>query len=213
MQLPTSTHPALAEYIEDYLAEDELTAATRERGIELGVAGVSPATGNALRFLAAALRARAVVEVGTGVGVSGLYLLSGMAADGILTSIDVEPEHQAVARTVFRGAVVGSGRTRLIMGKALDVLPRLTDAGYDLVFVDAARSEYPHYHEQAIRLLRPGGVLAFANVLAGGRVAEPARRDAEVVALRGLATAVREDERLAPALLPLGDGLLLAAKR
>jgi len=84
--------------------------------------------GAALRFLAATLQARAVVEVGTGAGVSGLCLLAGMAPDGVLTSIDIEPEHQRAARRAFTEAGTTAGRMRLIMGQALDVLPRLTDA-------------------------------------------------------------------------------------
>ncbi|MQA10443.1 MAG: methyltransferase domain-containing protein [Pseudonocardiaceae bacterium] len=166
----------------------------------------------ALRFLATALRAKGVVEIGTGAGVSGLYLLRGMAPDGVLTSIDIEPEHQRAARRAFTDADVPAGRTRLIMGRALDVLPRLTDGGYDLVFVDAAKPEYPHYYEEGVRLLRPGGVIAFDDALWQGRVADPARRDPETSALREVARAVREDDRLVPALLPVGDGLLVAAK-
>ena len=152
------------------------------------------------------------MEIGTGAGVSGLYLLRGMAPDGVLTSIDVDPEHQSAAKRAFADAGIAPGRTRLIMGRALDVLPRLTEEAYDLLFVDAAKPEYPAYHEQGVRLLRPGGVIAFDSVLWSGRVANPARRDAETVALREVARAVREDDRLVPVLLPLGDGLLVAAK-
>ena len=143
---------------------------------------------------------------------SGLWLLRGMAADGILTSIDVEPEHQRVARQAFAAAGFSTARTRLIMGQALEVLPRLSDAAYDLVFVDAVKTEYPRYLEHGVRLLRPGGVLAFDNVLWQGRVADPNHREPDTVALRDVARAVREDDRLAPVLLPLGDGLLVAAK-
>ncbi|MCP2273351.1 putative O-methyltransferase YrrM [Actinokineospora diospyrosa] len=202
----------LSDYIEGYLVEDDTLVAARTLGAELGCVPVSRATGAALRFLAAALRAKAVVEVGTGVGVSGLHLLRGMAPDGVLTSIDVEPEVQAVAKRTFRQAGVAPGKTRLIMGRALDVLPRLSDGGYDLLFVDAASTEYPAFHEHGVRLLRPGGVLAFDSVLYQGNIANPARRDVETLALREVVRAVREDDRLVPLLLPLGEGLLLAAK-
>ncbi len=209
---PTIDSDGLNAYVEAYLSEDDTLASARARGVELGCAPISAGGGAALRFLATALRAKAVVEVGTGAGVSGLYLLRGMASDGVLTSIDVDPEHQSAAKRAFADAGVGPGRTRLIMGRALDVLPRLTEGAYDLLFVDAARSEYPGYHEQGVRLLRPGGVIAFGSVLWSGHVANPARRDAETVALREVARAVREDDRLVPVLLPLSDGLLLAAK-
>jgi predicted O-methyltransferase YrrM len=208
---PTTDAAALRDYVEGYLAEDDALGTARARAVELGCAAVGPAGGAALQFLATALRARAVVEIGTGAGVSGLYLLRGMAPDGVLTSIDVEPEHQSAAKRVFADARIPPGHTRLIMGRALDVLPRLTDAAYDLLFVDAARAEYPSYHEQGVRLLRPGGVIAFDSVLRAG-VANPAQRDAETLALREVARAVREDDRLVPVLLPLGDGMLVAAR-
>ncbi|MET0236582.1 MAG: O-methyltransferase [Kibdelosporangium sp.] len=187
-------------------------SAARARGHELGCVPIGPAGAAALQFLATALRAKAVVEVGTGAGLSGLYLLRGMAPDGVLTSIDVEPEHQAAAKRTFAAAGVAPGRTRLIMGRAMDVLPRLTDSGYDLIFVDAAKTEYPSYYQEGVRLLRPGGVIAFDNVLWRGRVADPADKDPDTVALRDVARLVREDDRLVPVLLPVGDGLLVAAK-
>jgi predicted O-methyltransferase YrrM len=157
--------------------------------------------------------ARAVVEVGTGCGVSGLWLLGGMAPGGVLTTVDVEPEHQRLARLAFAEAGFPGNRTRLISGRALDVLPRLADGGYDLVFCDAVKTEYAQYLAEALRLLRPRGVVAFDNALWHDRVADPAARDADTVAIRELGKAVREDERLIPVLLPLGDGLLAAVKR
>jgi len=202
---------AVREYVEGYLTEDDALAAARARGVELGCAPIGVAGGAALRFLAATLRAKAVVEVGTGCGTSGLWLLRGMAPDGVLTSIDVEPEHQRAAKRAFADAGFAPGRYRLIMGQALDVLPRLTDRGYDLVFVDAAKSEYVRYLDQGVRLLRPGGVIAFDNVLWSGRVTDPAQRDPDTSALRDVARLVRDNDRLAPVLLPVGDGLLVAA--
>jgi predicted O-methyltransferase YrrM len=209
----TSHLVTLREYVDGYAVEDEVTSAARARGIELGCVPIGVTGGAALRFLAASLQAKAVVEIGTGAGVSGLWLLGGMARDGVLTSIDVEPEHQRVARRAFSDARVSPGRTRLIMGQALDVLPRLTDGGYDLVFVDAAKQEYPRYLEHGVRMLRPGGVIAFDNVFWKGKVADPADRDAETLAIRETNKAVREDERLVSIMLPVGDGLLVAAKR
>ena len=202
----------LRDYVEDYLAEDETLSTARARGRELGCMPIGTAGGAALQFLATALQAKAVVEIGTGAGLSGLYLLRGMAADGVLTSIDAEPHHQAAARQAFAGAGVAPGRTRLIMGNALDVLPRLTDSGYDLIFVDATKTEYPAYYEHGVRLLRPGGVVAFDNVLWRGRVADPDDQEPHTKALREVTQLVKDDDRLVPVLLPIGDGLLVAAK-
>lgn len=189
-----------------------LTAA-RQRGAEVGAPPVGPGGGAMLRFLAAAVGARAVVEVGTGAGVSGVWLLRGMATDGVLTTIDVEAEHQRLARQTFTEAGVPANRTRLITGQAMDVLPRLTDGAYDLVFCDAAKSEYGDYLGEALRLLRPGGVVAFDNALWHGKVADPGSRDPETVAIRELGRRVRDDEQLVPVLLAAGDGLLAAVKR
>ena len=185
----------------------------RARAEELGCTPVGAGTGAALRVLAAAVGARTVVEVGTGSGVSGLYLLAGMPEDGVLTTIDVEPEHQRAAREAFAEAGIRPNRTRLISGRGLDVLPRLTDGAYDLVLLDADKRDFDAYLEQALRLLRPGGVLAVDNALWHDRVADPAQRDETTTAIREMGKRVRENERLLPAMLPSSDGLLVAVVR
>jgi predicted O-methyltransferase YrrM len=200
-------------YAESFVAEDEVVLAARDRARELGCVPIGPAGGATLRVLAAATGARSVVEVGTGAGVSGLYLLGGMAADGVLTTIDVEGENQRAAKEAYSEAGVSPSRYRLINGSAAEVLPRLRDAAYDLVFVDADKASYPMYYDQALRLLRPGGVVAFDNALWHDRVADAAQRDPDTVTLRDLGRAVREDDRLVAALLPVGDGLLVGARR
>ena len=174
---------------------------------------IGPGGGAMLRFLAASVSARAVVEIGTGAGVSGLWLLRGMTPDGVLTTIDVEAEHQRAAKEAFAEASIPPNRTRLITGRALDVLPRLTDGAYDLVFGDAAKGEYPDYLAAAMRLLRPGGIVVFDNALWHDRVPDPSSRDPETVAVRELLRTVRDDERLVPVLLGAGDGLLAAVVR
>jgi predicted O-methyltransferase YrrM len=205
---------AVAAYVEEFLPEDEPLLAARRNAAEVGGASpVSPAVGATLRFIAAALNAKAVVEIGTGCGTSGIWLLRGMRRDAVLTSVDVEPEHQRLARRAFTEAGFASNRFRLIGGKASDVLPRLTDGGYDLVFCDADKHEYPAYLTAALRLLRPGGVVAFDNALWGGRVADRGQTDPETAAIREAAELVQQDERLVPLLLPIGDGLLAAVKR
>src|SRR5688572_7008122 len=118
------------DYVEDFLTEDDVLLAARAQGDSLGYAPVAPGAGAGLRFLAATISARAVVEIGTGTGVSGLWLLAGMAPEGVLTSIDVDPEAQRTARAAFREAGYAPSRLRLINGLGLEVLPRLTDGGY-----------------------------------------------------------------------------------
>jgi predicted O-methyltransferase YrrM len=200
-------------YCEEFVPEDDVLLRARERAGQLGCTPVPTGTGAALSVLAATAGARAVVEVGTGAGVSSLYLLRGMPEDGVLTTIDLEVEHQRAAKEAFTEAGLRPARTRTISGRALDVLPRLTDGVYDLVFVDGDKESAAAYVEQAVRLLRPGGVLAVAGALWHDRVADPARRDETTTAVRELGRTVRADERLLPALLPTGDGLLVAVKR
>jgi predicted O-methyltransferase YrrM len=208
------TPPSAASWThaEEYVAEDEIFAKARARAEEVGVVAIGSGGGAALRFLASVLDARAVVEIGTGTGVSGLWMLRGMRPDGVLTSVDTEAEHQRLAKEAFTEAGIPPQRARLIPGAALEVLPRLTDGHYDLVFADGDKQEYPEYLAEALRLLRPGGVVAFDNALWHDRVADPAQRDPDTTAIRELSRLVREDDALVPVLLPVGDGLLLAKK-
>jgi len=208
----TAPKPASWTHSEEYVAEDEILVNARARAEEVGVVPIGPGAGAALRFLASVLDARAVVEIGTGTGVSGLWMLRGMRPDGVLTSVDTEAEHQRLAKETFTEAGVPSQRARLIPGAALEVLPRLTDGHYDLVFADGDKQEYPEYLAEALRLLRPGGVVAFDNALWHDRVADPAQRDPDTIAIRELGRVIREDDALVPVLLPVGDGLLLAKK-
>ena len=189
-------------FVAAFQPEDAPLLAARQRAQEVGVPAVDPATGAALRLLAAASRARHAVELGTGAGVSTLWLLRGLTPDGVLTSIDPDGEHQRLARQSLGEAGVPSGRVRLIAGRALDVLPRLSDGAYDLVLCDAGSAEVLDYLPEALRLLRTGGVLVLTGALVGGRAADPSARDAESVAARELVKAVRDEPRLLPALLP-----------
>ena len=211
--IATGIDPTSWAYAEDYTGEDEVVTGARASADDSGIAPIGPGTAAALSLLAASVSAKAVVEIGTGTGVSGLALLRGMRTDGTLTTVDIDAENQRLARKTFLDAGVPSNRFRLIAGAGLDVVTRLTDGHYDLVFCDADRRENTAYLHEALRLLRPGGVVAFAGILAGGRVADPAHRDPDTTALRDLIRAVRDDDDLVSALLPTSEGLLTAAKR
>ena len=183
---------------------------------------VRPSAGALLRFLAAAIGARTAVEIGTGCGSSGIWLLRGMRPGAVLTSVDVEPEYQRMARKAFAQAGFAANRYRLILGRALDVLPRLSDGAYDMVFCDADSREYPDYLEAALRLLRVGGIVAFDDVVVPPELADSSAADAEAAEawagpgaaqVQELAEVVRGDERLVPLFLPVGEGILAAVKR
>jgi predicted O-methyltransferase YrrM len=201
-------------YIDDFVPEDDALIAARRNAAEVfGAAPVSPLTGAALRFLAAAIGARSVVEIGTGCGSSGIWLLRGMRPAAVLTTVDVEPEHQRLARAAFVAAGFPASRYRLIGGLALEVLPRLADGAYDMIFCDADRQEFPGYLAAALRLLRPGGIVVFNATLPGTGATDRTPTDAEVAAVTELREQVRADNGLVPLLLPIGNGLLAAVKQ
>ncbi|GAB3081783.1 SAM-dependent O-methyltransferase [Intrasporangium mesophilum] len=196
-------------HAEEFVTPSEHIEQARRKGEELGAEPVGNGVGAMLQLLAAAIGAKAVMEVGTGAGASGLWLLGGMPPDGILTTIDLETEHQRAARDAFAAAGIAHQRTRVIAGRALEVLPRMTDGAYDLVVVDADRLEYPEYLNQAARLLRTGGTLAMTWT---DKESDPANRDAETRTLRDVGKSIRDHAGFTVALLPVSDGLLLAVK-
>lgn len=199
-------------YAEDFMPEDEVILTARDVADQLGCVPVLPGAARVLQLLAQAMDATTVVEIGTGAGVSAVYLLRGMNSAGILTTIDLETEHHRAAKETLAAAGFPLSRVRMIAGRALDVLPRLTDGGYDLVFIDANKSDAPAYLEHALRLLRVGGMVVIDNALWHGRVPDPAQRDHDTTAIRQTLKAVRENEDLTTMLVPSGDGLLAAIK-
>ncbi len=204
----------MLDFVEAYAAEDDIIDVARPVAEEFGLIPVSAATGAALSVLAAAGSARAVVEIGTGTGVSGLWLLQGIRPDGVLTTIDIEAEHQRAAKRIFAEAGYAPSRTRVIAGRGADVLPRLADHGYDLLFLDADQGDYLTFIRHGARLLRSGGVLAINGALVGGRVGDPTARDPHTMAMRDVVRALREDtETWRSALMPVGDGVLCGVRR
>ena len=206
-----------AEFTENYLGEfdaehaDELRVA-REHAADLGIEYVSHQVASLLELLAASIQAQAIIEIGTGTGISGAALLEGMKTGGVLTSIDLEAEYQRHAKELFTSLGCESNRTRLIAGRALDVLPRFSDRAYDLIFVDADAGDYPAILNQTKRLLRIGGLVIFHGAFATG-MADASARDYEATAMRDIATELRSDNAWLPSLLTVGSGLFLASLR
>jgi predicted O-methyltransferase YrrM len=204
---------AIATYLSDLTAgEDDALRHARERAAAGGMPPVSADTGAFLRVAASWTDAQAAVEMGSGAGYSGIWLARGLPPRATLTTIEADPEHQRLAKASYEEAGV-SNRIRAILGRALDVLPRLSDQGYDLAFIDARKDEYPQYLEHALRLVRPGGVILADNVLWSGRVADPRAADADTEALRLYARRAAEDSRLETTILTIGDGLAVSLVR
>jgi predicted O-methyltransferase YrrM len=198
-------------YAEEFVAEPEAIAIAREHSMELGIDAVTPAMGAQLSLLAAASTSHSIVEIGTGAGVSGLWLLRG-SPTAVLTSIDAEFEHQQVARAAFADANVPANRIRLITGDAAAVLPKMNDGAYDLVFIDADPESLLDYVEHGLRIARRGGIVVVAHALWRGRVADPAARDDTVADYRALLTTIAESSAVAASLSTAGDGLLQLVK-
>ena len=196
-------------YAEQFVPEGEALEAARHTGSSLGAPPIGTGGGAALRLLAAAVGAHHVVEVGEGAGVSGLWLLDGMPEDGVLTTIELEPEHALRAKRSFSAAGIAAQRTRVITGRALDVLPRMNDSSYDLVHIDAGHLHAPAIVPLALERLEPGGVLVLDQALLGGAVADPTVRTPRVRALRQLLQDLARRTDLTRLLLPIDDGMLV----
>ena len=196
-------------YVDDSQVESEPLQRARTHSLELGIEAVSPAVAAQLAVLAAASKAKNIIELGTGAGVSGLALLSA-STDSHLTTIDLEPEHQAAARASFAEAGIANSRLRFINGRAGDVLPRMNEGAYELVFVDADAHGVLEYVEHGLRLAATGGVVAVARAMHG--VADPTVRDEAATSLRALITELSASSAVVSALSPAGDGLLQIVK-
>ena len=199
-------------YTEALAGERDDIALLRQHSAELGIDAVSAATGAQLAFVAAATSPETIIEIGTGLGVSGLWLMSG-APTASFTSIDSEADYQQVAKAALTEAGVAPNRVRLITGAASSVLPRMNDASYDLVFVDADPESVLEYVEHGIRLAKPGAIVLVAHALWRGKVADPAQRDEPVGAFRSLLATLSESSAVTAAVSPVGDGLLQLVKR
>jgi len=200
-------------YAEALSREDAVLSRARERGHELGVEAVSAGTGSLLTVLAAGAGVRTAVELGAGVGVSGVCLLRGMDDRGILTAVEPDIEHLDAARLAYSEAGFASHRTRTINGRSQDVLPRLADAAYDLVFVDGARTRVAQDVLEAARLLRVGGLLVVNDALDSDTVPQPAVRRPSTLSARQAQRFLRDDERFDTVMLPTGTGVLVAVRR
>ncbi|UWF78131.1 MULTISPECIES: O-methyltransferase [Microbacterium] len=202
-----SEHDANARFVRETTVEPAPIGRARAHALELGAAPISAPVGAQCAVLAAASGARSIVEIGTGAGVSGLWLLRG-APQAVLTTIDNEPEHLAAARQAFTDARIPPARVRFITGRAADVLPRMNEGAYDIVLVDADPENVIEYVEHGLRLVRTGGLVLVPRVLAGGRAADPVQRDAVTTAYRSLIQETQESQAVLAALSTAGEGLL-----
>jgi predicted O-methyltransferase YrrM len=201
----------MSAFAENFAHEDYFMQQARANGEEVGAADPTPGVGNFLKFAVQITKAKSVVEIGTGSGVGGLWLLSGMTPDGVLTTIDSEREHSKIARNIFEEADIASTRYRIITGKLIEVVGKLADSSYELIIIRPALDLFDMVQE-SYRLLKPNGLLVVDQALSGGKVADPTQRDPESIARRDGIKVIKEDERWAASVLPIGAGVLVANK-
>jgi predicted O-methyltransferase YrrM len=199
-------------FAEDFASEPIEIRRARAAADELGVESVTEATGNQLAAIAALTRAKSIVEVGTGAGVSALWLLSA-SEDSVITTIDSEPEYQNVARENFRKAEIAPARIRAISGKAAAVLKNMAESAYDLVFLDLDPLDLQGVLESAVSLAKPGGAILIAHAMWRDRVPNPTLRDDDTAAMRAVTQLLSDNEGFIGTMSLVGDGLLIAVKR
>ncbi len=206
--LPTPTDEKNWRYVESQYVEPEQCRIARERALELHTHVVSPATGSTLQFLIKVAKAENVVEVGTGTAGAAYWIASALGKSGQITSIDAEGQHYKYAKEMLAD-FDNTTRVRLINGKPLEVLPRLSDESYDAVVISEHSDVLPQIIEEAIRMVSLNGLVILLNALGDQKVGDLTQRDQKTVNLRLAVQAMFKDNRLECNLLTVGDGILV----
>jgi len=211
--------PQLYDYVvANSVRETAVMKKLREETAALPGAGmqIPPEQGQFMAFLAKLIRARRCLEIGTFTGYSALWVAGALPADGTMICCDVDPKVTAIARRYWDEAGIAS-KIELRLAPALDTLEALVVSGaagtFDFVFIDADKENYDAYYEQSLKLLRPDGLAIFDNMLWGGSVIDPRKRDRDTLALKALNAKLGQDERVDISLLYIGDGVTLLRKR
>lgn len=197
--------------------EDADLAALREETAAHPMARmqISPEQGQFMALLVELIGARKTFEVGTFTGYSAMAVAKAMGLNGRVVALDVSEEYTAVARKHWAKAKL-SDRIDLRLAPAAESLARMISGGesgsYDFAFIDADKTGYDTYYEYALKLLRPGGLIAIDNVLWSGAVADASDTSTDTKALRALNQKIVNDQRVTMCLVPIGDGLTLARK-
>jgi predicted O-methyltransferase YrrM len=176
---------------------------------------ISPEQGQFMQLLIQLSGARKTLEVGVFTGYSALAVALALPENGKVVACDISEEWTTIARRYWQEAGMAD-RIDLRLAPAQETLASLIDGesgSFDFAFIDADKANYGVYYEQALQLLKPGGLLAIDNVLWNGDVADPDIHDEDTEAIRALNTKIHADERVTLSLVPIGDGLTLAVKR
>jgi predicted O-methyltransferase YrrM len=202
-----------------FVGDDVALDRALERSAAAGLPpiAVSPVQGKFLHLLARVRGARRILEIGTLGGYSTIWLARALPPDGALVTLEIDPEHAAVARENLAAAGLGELVT-IEVAPALQTLDRLVASGaqpFDMIFIDADKPNNPSYLRRALELSRPGTLIVLDNVVRGGAVADSRSRDPNVIGTRKALEMMAGDPRLqATALQTVGqkgyDGFALA---
>ena len=207
------------QYILDHsLRDDPLMKELREETAKLPQAGmqIGPDQGQFMALMTKLVGAKQCLEIGVFTGYSSLAVAKALPADGRIIACDVSEEWTSIARKYWKKAGV-EDKIDLRIGPALGTLDTLISLRqtnrFDMVFIDADKTNYLAYYERCIELVKKGGLILVDNTLWSGEVANPANQKPDTVALRAFNDALHNDDRIDVALLPVGDGVTLARKR
>ena len=165
--------------------------------------------GMLLQALAAAIGAQRILEIGTFTGFSAQMMAAALQDDGELITCDISPKHLEMARRYFDRSPHGKKIT-VREGPALDTIKTL-EPPFDLVFIDADKTNYQNYYEACLPLLAPRGLIAVDNVLWSGQVLDPNTDDARAIV--AFNSHVRNDPRVTCVMLTVRDGITLIRLR
>lgn len=168
--------------------------------------------GRVLSMISKLVQPKTILEIGTYTGYSALCLAEGLAPEGTLITIDKNEELETLQQKYFSKSIFAD-QIKAYSGKALEIIPALSGE-FDLVFIDADKSNYVNYFHMIIDRMRPGGLILSDNVLWSGKVIEPLDpKDTDTKVLLEYNTLLHEDPRLETVLLPIRDGLTLSRVR
>jgi predicted O-methyltransferase YrrM len=217
--IQTGVSEDLTEYIRSVtIRESDLFRRLREETATRpnAMMQISAVQGQFMDMLVRLIGAKRTLEVGVFTGYSSTTVALALPEDGRIIACDVSDEYTSVARRYWREAGV-EHKIDLRLGPAVETLDALLSqhqaGSFDFAFIDADKENYDHYYERALRLLRPGGLIAIDNVLWHGKVLDDSIQDADTRAIRALNKKLHHDERVFLSLIPVGDGMTLALKR
>ena len=173
---------------------------------------ISPIQGQFMQFLVRMLQAKKILELGTFTGYSALTMSLALPDDGQLITCDINDEWTQIAKPYWEEAQQDH-KIELKLGSALETLQKLIDEGhgqtFDLIFIDADKSNYLHYYELALKLIKPGGVILVDNVLWDGKVIDESETGSQTRTIRQLNDKIQSDNRVDSTLIPISDGLFM----